>query len=73
MRVLVWEGAPLRLFHPTRARGKVGARRVDSPGTRIRGALDGHNRPMHCHHEKLVIIDGAIAFVGGIDLTGVGR
>jgi phosphatidylserine/phosphatidylglycerophosphate/cardiolipin synthase-like enzyme len=27
---------------------------------------------MHCHHEKLVIIDGEIAFVGGIDLTALG-
>jgi phosphatidylserine/phosphatidylglycerophosphate/cardiolipin synthase-like enzyme len=26
---------------------------------------------MHCHHEKLVIVDGAIAFVGGIDLTSM--
>ena len=24
---------------------------------------------MHCHHEKLVIVDGRRAFVGGIDLT----
>ena len=24
---------------------------------------------MHCHHEKLVIVDDEIAFVGGIDLT----
>ena len=24
---------------------------------------------MHCHHEKLVIVDGTLAFVGGIDLT----
>ena len=24
---------------------------------------------MHCHHEKLVIVDGEAAFVGGIDLT----
>src|ERR671930_13020 len=27
---------------------------------------------MHCHHEKLVIVDGRIAFVGGIDLTSLG-
>ena len=27
---------------------------------------------MHCHHEKLVIIDGEVAFVGGIDLTSLG-
>ena len=42
--------------------------RLDA-GTRIRGALDKRNRPMHCHHEKLVIVDGTVAFVGGIDLT----
>ena len=24
---------------------------------------------MHCHHEKLVVIDDEIAFVGGIDLS----
>jgi phosphatidylserine/phosphatidylglycerophosphate/cardiolipin synthase-like enzyme len=24
---------------------------------------------MHCHHEKLVIVDGSAAFIGGIDLT----
>ena len=27
---------------------------------------------MHCHHEKIVIVDGEIAFVGGIDLTSLG-
>jgi phosphatidylserine/phosphatidylglycerophosphate/cardiolipin synthase-like enzyme len=27
---------------------------------------------MHCHHEKLVIVDGEVAFVGGIDLTYLG-
>ena len=38
-------------------------------GTRIRVALDSRERPMHCHHEKVVVIDGELAFVGGIDLT----
>jgi phosphatidylserine/phosphatidylglycerophosphate/cardiolipin synthase-like enzyme len=27
---------------------------------------------MHCHHEKLVVIDDSHAFVGGIDLTSLG-
>ena len=27
---------------------------------------------MHCHHEKLVVIDDEVAFVGGIDLTDLG-
>ncbi len=31
--------------------------------------LDTYNRPMHCHHEKTVVIDDRIAYVGGIDLT----
>ncbi len=26
---------------------------------------------MHCHHEKIVIVDGATAFVGGIDFTAL--
>jgi phosphatidylserine/phosphatidylglycerophosphate/cardiolipin synthase-like enzyme len=41
-------------------------------GTRVECALDDRERPMHCHHEKLVIVDGRIAFVGGIDLTTLG-
>jgi phosphatidylserine/phosphatidylglycerophosphate/cardiolipin synthase-like enzyme len=26
---------------------------------------------MHCHHEKLVVVDDRVAFVGGIDLTSL--
>jgi phosphatidylserine/phosphatidylglycerophosphate/cardiolipin synthase-like enzyme len=26
---------------------------------------------MHCHHEKLAVVDGRIAYVGGIDLTAL--
>ena len=32
-------------------------------------ALDSRERPMHCHHEKTIVVDGRVAFVGGIDLT----
>ena len=35
----------------------------------VQVALDSHERPLHCHHEKTVVIDDRIAFVGGIDLT----
>jgi phosphatidylserine/phosphatidylglycerophosphate/cardiolipin synthase-like enzyme len=41
-------------------------------GTRIRMALDAKERPMHCHHEKIAVIDGRVAYVGGIDLTLLG-
>ncbi len=71
VRVLVWAGAPFHLFHPSRGESRASIDQLTA-GTRIRGALDSRNRPMHCHHEKLVIIDGTLAFVGGIDLTDLG-
>jgi phosphatidylserine/phosphatidylglycerophosphate/cardiolipin synthase-like enzyme len=40
-------------------------------GTRVRCELDARERPMHCHHEKLVIVDGEVAFVGGVDMTSL--
>jgi phosphatidylserine/phosphatidylglycerophosphate/cardiolipin synthase-like enzyme len=40
-------------------------------GTRISVALDANERPLHCHHEKLAVVDGEVAFVGGIDMTNV--
>src|SRR5919202_4427355 len=68
VRVLVWAGAPLPLFRPSR--GDVRATRdALERGTRIRCGLDARERPMHCHHEKLVVVDDRVAFVGGIDLT----
>jgi phosphatidylserine/phosphatidylglycerophosphate/cardiolipin synthase-like enzyme len=71
VRVLLWAGSPLRAFTPARA----AVRRVRDElirGTRVQCALDAHERPLYCHHEKLVIVDGEVAFVGGIDLTSLG-
>jgi len=70
VRVLVWAGAPLPIMQPSRLRARQLMDHLVR-GTRIHGALDPHNRPMHCHHEKLVIVDGLVAFVGGIDLTAL--
>ncbi len=68
VRVLVWAGAPLPLFRPSRGDvRKIRDRLV--AGSRAQVALDSHERPLHCHHEKTVVIDDRIAFVGGIDLT----
>ena len=36
---------------------------------RVRFRLDGRHPVGACHHQKLVVIDDAIAFVGGLDLT----
>ena len=70
VRVLAWAGAPLPIFRPSR--GDVRTVRDElTGGTEIRMALDAKERPMHCHHEKLAVIDGRIAYVGGIDLTAL--
>ncbi|MFN2629518.1 MAG: phosphatidylserine/phosphatidylglycerophosphate/cardiolipin synthase family protein [Gaiellaceae bacterium] len=68
VRVLVWAGSPLPLFRPYRAQVRRSMLEL-TEGTSIRCGLDARERPMHCHHEKLVIVDGRVAFVGGIDLT----
>src|SRR5439155_12168882 len=69
VRVLLWAGAPLPLFRPSRSQVRSGAARLR--GGRVRVALDAKERPLHCHHEKLVIVDDRVAFVGGIDLTNL--
>jgi phosphatidylserine/phosphatidylglycerophosphate/cardiolipin synthase-like enzyme len=68
VRVLVWAGAPVPAFHPTR-REVAEAVRTLTRDTRIRAEPDPREHPFHCHHEKTVGIDGELAFVGGIDLT----
>jgi phosphatidylserine/phosphatidylglycerophosphate/cardiolipin synthase-like enzyme len=70
VRMLAWAGAPLPLFHPSRREVRA-IRDGFVRGTMIRMELDARERPMHCHHEKLAVIDGRIAYVGGIDLTSL--
>lgn len=36
---------------------------------RVHFQLDSKHPPGACHHQKVVVIDDAVAFVGGIDLT----
>jgi phosphatidylserine/phosphatidylglycerophosphate/cardiolipin synthase-like enzyme len=68
VRMLLWAGSPLPLFHPDRSDVRS-ARDALAAGTKIQLAADAKERPMHCHHEKIVVIDDRVAFVGGIDLT----
>jgi phosphatidylserine/phosphatidylglycerophosphate/cardiolipin synthase-like enzyme len=68
VRVLAWAGAPLPLFRPSRG----DARKVQEEltrGSNVECRLDSKERPLHCHHEKTIVIDDRVAFVGGIDLT----
>jgi phosphatidylserine/phosphatidylglycerophosphate/cardiolipin synthase-like enzyme len=68
VRVLLWGGAPLPLY-PVSRRSVRATRDALCKGNGIVCALDTHERPLHCHHEKLVIVDDELACVGGIDLT----
>ena len=68
VRVLIWAGAPLPLFRPSRREMRQ-IRDDLTAHTKIECALDANERPMHCHHEKTIVIDDRVAFVGGIDLT----
>ena len=70
VRVLGWAGAPLPLFRPSRGDVRTMRERLTA-GTRVQCALDAKERPMLCHHEKTIVVDGRIAFVGGIDLTAL--
>lgn len=70
VRVLAWAGAPLPLFHPDRKEVRRSCEELVR-GTHITMALDARERPLHCHHEKLVVVDDELAFVGGIDLTSL--
>ena len=68
VRVLVWAGAPLPILRPWRGDVRKVKESLDM-GDRIQCALDSRERPMHCHHEKTIVIDDRVAYVGGIDLT----
>jgi phosphatidylserine/phosphatidylglycerophosphate/cardiolipin synthase-like enzyme len=68
VRVLVWAGAPIPVFKPSRSQVRTQHDAL-TRGTKIRVELDARGRALHCHHEKLVIVDDEVAFVGGIDLT----
>jgi phosphatidylserine/phosphatidylglycerophosphate/cardiolipin synthase-like enzyme len=70
VRVLVWAGAPVPVFKPRRGDVEK-AREALVRGTKIQCRLDSRGRAMHCHHEKIVIVDDELAFVGGIDLTAL--
>ncbi len=70
VRLLLWAGPPVPVFQPTRGLVKA-AREEFTRDSAVRCVLDSRERTMHCHHEKLVIVDDETAFVGGLDLTAL--
>ncbi len=72
VRVLVWGGAPLPPpFRPRRGEAKeLREQLAHLSGVTI--ALDSKERLLHCHHEKIVVVDDEVAFVGGLDFSTIG-
>lgn len=70
VRVLLWAGPPVPMFEPTRKRVQA-ARREFMRDSAVSCVLDARERTLHCHHEKIVVVDDEVAFVGGMDLTAV--
>lgn len=69
VRVLLWAGPPSPL-------GKTGRIAIHRTADAFRDAgahvaLDSKERPLHCHHEKVAVIDDRVAVVGGIDATAL--
>jgi phosphatidylserine/phosphatidylglycerophosphate/cardiolipin synthase-like enzyme len=71
VRVLLWAGAPVPVFRPSRRDARRVCDELRHTG-RVSCALDACERPLHCHHEKTMVVDDRVAFVGGIDLTSMG-
>jgi phosphatidylserine/phosphatidylglycerophosphate/cardiolipin synthase-like enzyme len=69
VRILLWEGAPF-LLQPTHATTHEVLRTIESESSGdLICRLDGSAHFSHCHHQKAIVVDGQIAFVGGMDLT----
>jgi phospholipase D1/2 len=66
--ILAWDFSTIYLFEREACpRLKLGLR----THTRVRFHLDDTQRPGGSHHQKLVVVDDALAFCGGLDLCDV--
>ncbi len=68
VKILVWAGA-VALFQPTKRMTAEAREVLLQMAPAIDCRLDHTARPTHSHHQKAVVVDGRIGFVGGLDLT----
>ncbi len=70
VRLLLWSGAPA-LIEPTwkTVEGVQAEIEQHTEGADLLTRLDRTAGFSHTHHQKAVVVDGRVAFVGGIDLT----
>ena len=69
VRVLLWGGTRAFIAPTRRAVRAVRRTLVAAGGGDLRCAIDTSAHIAHCHHQKAIVVDGQIAFVGGMDLT----
>jgi phosphatidylserine/phosphatidylglycerophosphate/cardiolipin synthase-like enzyme len=69
VRILLWSGSPVLMQPTVRSVAAVKAM-IDKEGRGdIVCRLDRSAHWTHCHHQKAIVVDGRVAFVGGMDLT----
>ncbi|MGA7671212.1 MAG: phosphatidylserine/phosphatidylglycerophosphate/cardiolipin synthase family protein [Nitrolancea sp.] len=69
VRILLWNGTPV-ILQPTSRVVRSVQKVIESEGSGdLVCRLDASAPATHCHHQKAVVVDGQIAFVGGMDLT----
>ena len=68
VRLLLWKGSPASLYRPSRRDVQTMIEQL-CRSNNIRCEVDSCVRFLHAHHEKTIVIDDRVAFVGGIDLT----
>jgi len=67
VRILMWPGALVGKF--AKRRVERNRRALLSANPRLRIRLDTHEHLSHCQHQKTLVVDGRVAFVGGLDVT----
>jgi phosphatidylserine/phosphatidylglycerophosphate/cardiolipin synthase-like enzyme len=67
VRVLLWPGAVLGKF--ARRHVRATHRALVRANPRLYARLDTHQKLSHCQHQKALVVDGRVAFVGGLDVT----
>ena len=70
VKILIWSGSAF-LFPPVRRSVEATRDELREIAPQIDLRLDTRALPSHCHHQKAIVVDGQVAFVGGLDLTTI--
>jgi phosphatidylserine/phosphatidylglycerophosphate/cardiolipin synthase-like enzyme len=69
VRILLWSGAPFFFQPDTQTMKAARDALLIEPGVDLQCRLDHSAHFSHCHHQKAIVVDGRVAFVGGMDIT----